>query len=125
MTENKLKQSLPCPFCGSTDLSVEPDKTEDDNDRIYAYHVFCHDCQARGRNEYPISWCESEQAAIEAWNDRFVPATIPSEKENRVQLSTDALFIIRRELDTLQNIKEHIDDLLTPIQMINKKEYNK
>jgi len=125
MIENKLNQSLPCPFCGNTNLTIEPDRAKDDNNRIYAYHVYCPQCHSTGRNMYPICWCESEQAAIEAWNDRFIPATIPSEEENRVQLSTDALFIIHRELNTLQNIKERIDDLLTPIQMTNKKEYNK
>jgi hypothetical protein len=70
---------------------------------------------------YPICWCEDEQQAGEAWNDRFIPATIHSEEENRVQLSTDALFLIRKELNNIQNIKEHIDDLLTPIQINNKR----
>lgn len=116
------QQPLPCPFCGNTKLIIEPDRAEDDNGRIYAYHVYCPDCHARGRNMYPICWCESEQEAIEAWNDRFIPATIHREKENRVKLSIDALFVIRRELDNIQNMKNHIDDLLTPIRMTNEKE---
>jgi len=82
----EIDNLLPCPFCGGNDLKVLPDCAEDDNNRIYAYHVFCQDCHARGRNHYPISYCESERAAKEAWNDRFVPATIPGN-----ELSTTAL----------------------------------
>lgn len=62
---------LPCPFCGRNDLIIHPDYSEDDG-RIYAYHVFCRDCHAHGRNNYPIGWCESEDAAVEAWNDREI-----------------------------------------------------
>ncbi|MFA5247896.1 MAG: Lar family restriction alleviation protein [Candidatus Paceibacterota bacterium] len=120
---DKNEKLLPCPFCGSNDLEIVPDLAEDDNNRIYAYHVFCKDCYARGRNLYPHCWCESEQQAIEAWNNRFIPAMIPDEvDDNRVQLSTDALFIIRRELMNSENIIKHINDLLTPIQMVSKKE---
>jgi Lar family restriction alleviation protein len=121
-----IKQSaelLPCPFCGSNDLEIIPDLAKDDNNRIYAYHVFCRDCHARGRNNFPICWCESEQQAIEAWNDRFIPAMIRDEdNNNRVKLSTDALFIIRKELQNSSNIINHINDLLTPIQMFSEKE---
>jgi hypothetical protein len=62
----------PCPLCGNKkDLIVLPDFSEDEPTRIYAYHVFCQHCHTHGRNCYPIGWCESEQAAIEAWNDRY------------------------------------------------------
>lgn len=108
-------QLLPCPFCGSTDLVIRPDKAEDDNDRIYAYHVSCKTCSARGRNLYPVCWCESEQQAVEAWNDRVIPATIPGDCD-RVQLSTTALLHIHRELERISNIKNHISGLLTPVQ---------
>jgi Lar family restriction alleviation protein len=111
---------LPCPFCGSNDLIVVPDLAEDDNNRIYAYHVFCRDCHAHGRNKFPFCWCESEQQAIEAWNDRFIPAMIPGEDDDRIQLSTTALLHIHRELFRIVDIKNHIDDLLTPIQMTRK-----
>lgn len=59
-----------CPFCKGTDLVVLPDKSEDEPTRIYAYHVMCRDCHCHGRNHYPIGWCETKEAAIEAWNDR-------------------------------------------------------
>jgi len=61
---------LPCPFCQGTDLSIRKDYAEDDPSHSYAMHVFCNDCHAHGRNNYPIGWCESETAAAEAWNDR-------------------------------------------------------
>jgi Lar family restriction alleviation protein len=121
---NKNDKLLPCPFCGSKDLELFPDLAKDDDDRIYAYHVFCNDCHARGRNNYPISWCESKQEAMEAWNDRFIPATIPSEDGDRIQLSTTALLHIHKELFRIVDIKNHIDDLLTPIQMTKKKVKN-
>lgn len=60
-----------CPFCGNTDkLNVYPDKAEDDDDRIYAYHIHCEVCGCNGRNTYPIGWCETPEAAWEAWDHR-------------------------------------------------------
>jgi Lar family restriction alleviation protein len=64
---------LPCPFCRGTDLVYRKDYAEDDPTHCYAIHVFCQDCHAHGRNNYPIGWCESEEAAAEAWNDREPP----------------------------------------------------
>lgn len=61
---------LPCPFCRGSDLVYRKDFAEDDPSHWYAIHVFCQDCHAHGRNNYPIGWCESEEAAAEAWNDR-------------------------------------------------------
>jgi Lar family restriction alleviation protein len=113
-----MKDLLPCPFCGGTDLIVDTDYARDDDIRAYAYHIFCNDCHATGRNQYPIGWCESEEMAIEAWNDRFVPATIPEKDGDRVLVSTNAMFLIYRELDNIGKTKEHIRDLLTPIQMV-------
>lgn len=60
---------LACPFCGQNDLSILPDKDEEDG-HVYSYHVHCNTCGARGRNNYPIGWCESEEQAKEAWNHR-------------------------------------------------------
>lgn len=60
----------PCPFCGGNNLIVRKDFSEDEMTSWYAMHVFCTDCHARGRNNYPIGWCESERAASDAWNDR-------------------------------------------------------
>lgn len=59
-----------CPFCGQKDLSIIPDISEDEEKRIYAYHVYCNTCGCTGRNHYPIGWCETEEEAIEAWNHR-------------------------------------------------------
>ena len=109
---------LPCPFCGSTDLIIDTDYAEDDDHRAYAHHVFCSDCHARGRNQYPISWCETPSMAIDAWNDRFVPATISNKNEERVQISTTALIHINGELERIVQIKNHIKSLLTPINMV-------
>lgn len=67
MTTEKM---LPCPFCGRVDLKIEPDRSEDDNDRVYAFHVYCPDCHASGGNMYPSCWCETPAQAIERWNDR-------------------------------------------------------
>ncbi len=64
-----LTDLYPCPFCNRNDLLVLPDKSEDDQ-RIYAYHVFCRDCHCHGRNHYRIGWCETPESAMEAWNDR-------------------------------------------------------
>jgi Lar family restriction alleviation protein len=126
--KDKKPELLPCPFCGGKDLVIREDKSgdepEDDptDQRTYAYHVFCRGCHAHGRNNYPIGWCESEQAAIEAWNDRFIPATVPGEAEDRLMISSTAMLHIRNELDRIVNMTDHIQDLLTPIQMVMKKE---
>jgi len=66
---------LPCPFCCGSDLTVQKDFSEDDPTQWISMHVFCRGCYARGRNHYRIGWCESEQAAVEAWNDRSGPST--------------------------------------------------
>lgn len=69
------KQSIElqsCLSCGDPqNLVIRPDKDEEDG-RIFAYHVECETCGARGRNRVRIGWCESEQEAAEAWNDRSV-----------------------------------------------------
>jgi len=67
----EAKDDIACPFCGLDDaLKVFPDYSEDEPDHIIAYHVKCRHCGARGRNNYPIGWCESEEAAWEAWLHR-------------------------------------------------------
>lgn len=120
MIKDKVKpELLPCPFCGGTkDLSIKEDISEEDNDKhAYACHVECP-CGARGRNLYPICWVESDGHAIEAWNDRFIPATIPGKEENRVQISTDALRIIDYELTQIINDIHKVKYQLTPVKMV-------
>jgi Lar family restriction alleviation protein len=114
---NDQSKLLPCPFCGRNDLVIREDKSEDGDSTItYAYYVFCRDCHCHGRNNYPIGWCESEQAAIEAWNDRFIPVTVPGEND-RLMVSSTAMLHIHGELDRIVNMTDHIHDLLTPIQL--------
>lgn len=69
--EHPLPEMKACPFCNEkTELAVEPDVDETDPSHIFAYHVACQTCGAKGRNTYRIGWCESHHEAIEAWNDR-------------------------------------------------------
>lgn len=76
----------PCPFCGSPDLEILPEWSDDINPmRVIAYFVHCKDCLAQGRMTYPIGWCESELAAIQAWNDRVDPIHNPDDWENGYQ----------------------------------------
>lgn len=117
--QNKA-ELLPCPFCGGTDLEIRPEVSEDDSTHVCTFHVFCQDCHARGRNNYPIGWCETVQQAIEAWNDRFVPATIHGE-DDRLMITTTAMLHIRGELDRIVGMTNHIHSLLTPIQMTRKR----
>lgn len=63
----------PCPFCYGRNLVYRKDYAEDDPGHAYAIHVFCQDCHAHGRNNYPIGWCETEEMAADAWNDREPP----------------------------------------------------
>lgn len=59
-----------CPFCYKDDqLSVDVDRDEDEG-RVYAYHVHCGHCGCRGRNNWPIGWCETPEQAWEAWDYR-------------------------------------------------------
>lgn len=74
--EVHLKQAAPCPFCKTNQsLYIGEDKSEDDDEdpRTFAYHVGCGICGAKGRNRYPIGWCETPEQAVEAWNDRGEP----------------------------------------------------
>lgn len=107
-----------CPFCGREELSIEEDISEDNDKHAYACHVRCLTCGARGRNNYPIGWVESDGQAIEAWNDRFVPATIPSNEEDRVLISMDALHIIDHELNNIINEVTKVKRQLTPVKMV-------
>lgn len=63
---------LPCPFCGGADLAVRQDISDDEPKRWYAYHIFCRQCHCHGRNNFPIGWTETPNAAHEAWNTRAV-----------------------------------------------------
>jgi Lar family restriction alleviation protein len=69
-TEEVELDLLPCPFCGGSDLSVRRDYTPEDPSHWYAMHIFCEDCHAHGRNNFPIGWCECEQSAADGWNLR-------------------------------------------------------
>lgn len=102
---------LPCPFCRGTDLVYRKDYAEDDPGRWYAIHVFCTDCHAHGRNNYPIGWCEDEQMAADAWNDRepsrlspagyvtdYVAANIERGKTKLVQISGKKTDLARIEV---------------------------
>lgn len=68
-----VQHLAPCPFCHGTDLVYRKDYAEDDPTHAYAIHVFCQDCHTHGRNNYPIGWCETEEMAADAWNDREPP----------------------------------------------------
>lgn len=65
-----MPELLPCPFCGGKDLTYRQDRTEGVPEFVYAYHVFCNDCHCHGGNNFPIGWCESEDAAADRWNLR-------------------------------------------------------
>jgi Lar family restriction alleviation protein len=82
MTDNSpATELLPCPFCGGTEFYVGKDFCEDEPTRWYALHVRCQTCYAKGRNHYQIGWCESEEAAREAWNDRIRAETAKNSGE--------------------------------------------
>lgn len=67
MNEDGMK---PCPFCGKDDdLSVRDMVNVIEGD-TYARAVICGHCFCVGRHVYPIGWTESDEEAIEAWNDR-------------------------------------------------------
>lgn len=68
--KDNLKELMPCPFCGGSDLVIRQDEAEDRPGFFYAYHVFCRDCHCHGGNNYPIGWCESEEDAADRWNLR-------------------------------------------------------
>ena len=59
----KLK---PCPFCGSTNVKIVGNHTNDDCGWYYSYYVFCRDCGARGAEKRD----EEKPLAIRAWNRR-------------------------------------------------------
>ena len=70
MTKNVAISLERCLSCGdSRHLSIVSDE---EDGRVFAYHVECDNCGARGRNRTRIGWCESEKEAAEAWNDRTV-----------------------------------------------------
>ncbi len=57
-----IKDALPCPFCGGTDIRLAKHKPK--NDDPY-WNVFCHDC-----------WTEIKYGAIKEdiigmWNHRY------------------------------------------------------
>jgi Lar family restriction alleviation protein len=106
--DDRNNELLPCPFCGGRNLEIHPDFAEDDNNRIYAYHVQCNHCQARGGNEYPICWCETEQQAIERWNDRYVPPVIHGEEKDRLLVSSTAMLNI---FNHIRRIRVQLDEL--------------
>lgn len=63
----------PCPFCHGHRLNFGRLYSEDDPKQWIAMFVQCDDCGAKGRHSYPIGWCETEEMAADAWNDREPP----------------------------------------------------
>jgi len=57
---------IPCPFCGSEDLSIEDARAPDDGKMVY-----CHGCIAQG----PL--CESRFNAAMTWNKRHTLKSLP------------------------------------------------
>lgn len=58
----------PCPFCGASDVGVGASQEMDDNDEYLPnrrWSVLCRKCGASCS-----LYCESEGAAITAWNTR-------------------------------------------------------
>lgn len=54
---------LPCPFCGSTNVFIEPDERGSGGQWVSPIHVGCHSCKCEQ--------CADEKAeAIAAWNRR-------------------------------------------------------
>ncbi len=111
MTELRLgPEDAACPFCKGRDLSVRPDFSEDEPARIYAYHVFCCDCHARGRNHYRIGWCETPESARQAWNDRPEPEERSADEVKTDRATLKALR--RRVLRAVTTVSN--DDLSEP-----------
>lgn len=54
---------LPCPFCGGTDIVVEPDERGSGGQPVPPFHVGCSACKAEQSHDY-------EDEAIALWNRR-------------------------------------------------------
>jgi Lar family restriction alleviation protein len=70
----------PCPFCGSTNLSIETNSVQPDD--FHDGHVVCDDCDASGRHAMTLegwlsSKAEAKEEAIEAWNRRTAHVSAP------------------------------------------------
>lgn len=61
----------PCPFCAGSDLKVV-ELLLDKEVGFYAKAVFCNDCHCTGRHAVRSGWSETDQEAIEVWNNRPV-----------------------------------------------------
>lgn len=57
--DREIKELKPCPFCGSVDLSADPE------DMLLLTWVSCNNCGAQGP-----SYNDDPYQAIEAWNKR-------------------------------------------------------
>lgn len=61
-----MAELRPCPFCGGTDIFVEPDERGSGGQHVAPYHVGCIRCKCEQ--------CADEEAeAIAAWNRRVSP----------------------------------------------------
>jgi Lar family restriction alleviation protein len=82
-TKPATPELLPCPFCGSTNLT-----TEDARD-----FMACLDCHAEG----PARMGQGSTAAIEAWNRR--PAATPAATDERELTDDDIERVLAQTMD--------------------------
>lgn len=59
-------EMLPCPFCGSAKIFMEPDEYGSGGQWVYPIHVGCSACKA----EIVCVDTDTTEEAIEAWNTR-------------------------------------------------------
>lgn len=60
----------PCPFCKKSELKYIAVFSEDEPIFQIGWQVFCEVCHARGPASTRIGWCETTDAARDAWNRR-------------------------------------------------------
>jgi len=63
-----MSQELkPCPFCGGTEIFIEPDEVGSGGQWVSPIHVGCAQCKAEQQ-------ADDEASAIDAWNRRAEPS---------------------------------------------------
>ena len=89
MIEDQSPELLPCPFCGSCDLTFEYDRNRHETD-MGCNFVFCNNCECRGPDEpldrkeetdedYYRANREADEEAARLWNRRPKIALEPAE----------------------------------------------